>query len=71
MAMGVARGVSQFTGNQALTTVTGIGDEAFLATDHSALMMRKGDVLVNIDLQNSGVSVDAAEAMARKIASRL
>ena len=71
IAMGVAHGVSQFTGNQAITTVTGIGDEAFLATDHSALMMRKGDVLVNIDLQNSGVSVDAAETMARKIASRL
>jgi multidrug resistance efflux pump len=33
--------------------------------------MRKGDVLVNIDLRQAGISADAAEKMARKIASRL
>ena len=38
---------------------------------NSSLMMRKGDVLVQIDLRESGISADAAESMARKIADRL
>jgi hypothetical protein len=33
--------------------------------------MRKGDVMVNIDLRESGVSAEAAENMARTIAGRL
>ena len=33
--------------------------------------MRKGDVMVNIDLRASGVRVDAAEKIAAKIADRL
>jgi hypothetical protein len=34
-------------------------------------MMRKGDVMVNIDLRESGVSPEAAKTMARTIATRL
>lgn len=71
IAMGVARGVSQISGSQTFTAVPGVGDETYVAPEGSALMMRKGDVLVNIELQNSGVSADAAEAMAKKIASHL
>jgi len=34
-------------------------------------MMRKGDVLVQIDLRESGISAEAAQNMARKIAGHL
>jgi hypothetical protein len=33
--------------------------------------MRKGDVMVTIDLRQNGISADAAQQMARKIASHL
>ena len=49
----------------------GIGDEAYLAPGNSALMMRKGDVMVNIDLRESGVNADAAKKMASRIADHL
>jgi hypothetical protein len=51
--------------------VPGIGDEAYIAPGGSGFMMRKGDVMVNMDLRAGGVSVDAAEKIAAKIASRL
>jgi len=56
---------------ETFTPVEGIGDEAFMAPGNSALMMRKGDVMVNIDLRTSGISADAAQKMARTIADRL
>ena len=34
-------------------------------------MMRKGDVMVNIDLRATGIRPEAAEKMARMIADRL
>lgn len=34
-------------------------------------MLRKGDVLVQIDLRESGISATAAQNMGRKIASHL
>lgn len=58
-------------GMETFTPVNGIGDEAYVGPMGSSFMMRKGDVMVNIDLRVSGVSVDAAEQMARKIAGRL
>ena len=58
-------------GMDTFTTLDGVGDEAYIAPGNSALMMRKGDVLVQIDLRESGISPQAAESMARKIASRL
>lgn len=72
ITMGLARGaMKHISGMETFTTVDGIGDEAYLAPGNSALMMRKGDVMVNIDLRESGVSVDAAKKMAGKIAGRL
>lgn len=73
MALGLARGAMKMIagGMQTFQPVQGIGDEAYLAPGGSGLMMRKGDVMVNIDLRVGGVSVDAAEQMARTIAGRL
>ena len=72
ITMKIAHGaMKQISGMETFTTVDGIGDEAYLAPGNSALMMRKGDVMVNIDLRESGVSADAAKKMASKIAGRL
>jgi hypothetical protein len=72
MAMKFAHGAMQhISGMETFTSVPNIGDEAYIAPGGSAFMMRKGDVLVNIDLRASGMSVDAAEKIAAKIADRL
>jgi hypothetical protein len=70
--MGVTQKVMQHMSNVgSFTPVEGIGDDALLGPMGSTLMMRKGDVLVNMDLRASGVSADAAEKMARMIADHL
>jgi len=73
MTMGLARGAMKMVagGMQTMQTLQGIGDEAYLDPGGSGLMMRKGDVMVNIDLRVAGVSIEAAEQMARTIAGRL
>ena len=72
MAMKFAHGAMQhISGMDTFTAVLGVGDEAYLASGGSGVMMRKGDVLVNIDLRATGVSADAAEKIAAKIADRL
>ena len=73
ITMGIARGaMKHISGMETFTSVEGIGDEAYLAPGNSALMMRKGDVMVNIDLRGeSGVTADTAKKMASKIADRL
>jgi hypothetical protein len=72
MAMKFAHGAMQhISGMETFTAVPGIGDEAYLAPGGSGFMMRKGDVMVNIDLRASGVSADAAGKIAAKIADRL
>jgi hypothetical protein len=72
ITMGIAHGaMKHISGMETFTPLDGIGDEAYLAPGNSALMMRKGDVMVNIDLRESGVSADAAKKMASKIADRL
>ena len=72
MAMKLAHAAMQhISGMETFTAVPGIGDEAYIAPGGSAFMMRKGDVMVNIDLRASGVSLDAAEKITAKIASRL
>jgi zinc-ribbon domain len=72
ITMGLAHGaMKHISGMETFTSLDGIGDEAYLAPGNSALMMRKGDVMVNIDLRESGVSPDAAKKMAGKIAGRL
>lgn len=58
-------------GTENFTTVPGIGDEAYLAPMDSALLMRKGDVMVSIDMRTGGLNGEAAKAMARKIAANL
>jgi hypothetical protein len=72
MAMKLAHGAMKaISGMETFSPVSGIGDEAYIAPAGSAFMMRKGDVMVNIDLRASSVSLDAAEKIAAKIASRL
>ena len=58
-------------GMENFTTVPGIGDEAYLAPMNSALLLRKGDVMVNIDMRTGGLNAQAAKAMASKIAGNL
>jgi hypothetical protein len=58
-------------GMDTYTALPGIGDEAYLEPAGSGLLMRKGDVMVHINLGGSNVSPDAAKDMATKIASRL
>jgi zinc-ribbon domain len=58
-------------GMETFTPVEGIGDEAYIEPMGSGLLMRKGDVMVNMDLRVSGVSVEAAKTMAAKIADHL
>jgi hypothetical protein len=72
VVMAITRGaLKQVGGTQTFTPVEGVGDEAFLAPDNSSLLMRKGDVMVTVDLRASGISAEAAESMARTIADRL
>jgi hypothetical protein len=63
--------MKRVSGTETLTPIPGVGDDAFLAPDGSGLMMRKGDVMVNIDLRANGVSTDAAKKMATLIAGNL
>jgi len=62
---GIAGGVGGFQ------SLEGIGDEAYVGPMGSALMFRKGDVMVNLDLRMAGNNVEAAKAIAQKIVSRL
>jgi len=62
---GVAGGASGFQ------SVEGIGDEAYVGPMGSALIFRKGDVMVNLDLRMAGNNVEAAKVIAQKIASKL
>jgi hypothetical protein len=72
MAMNIARGaMTKISGPRTFTPVQGIGDEAYAGPAGSVLIMRKGDVMVSIDLRATGVTVDSAKKMASKIADRL
>lgn len=72
ITMGIAHGAMKHIGGMdTFTAVDGLGDEAYLASGNSSLMMRKGDVLVTIDLKEAGITADAAKKMASKIADRL
>ena len=61
----------QFGGKQNFTEVPGLGDEAFIAPGNSSVMMRKGDVLVTINLQSAGVSAEGGKKVAALIADKL
>ena len=73
LAMGFTRTAMKgaVAGMNTLQSVDGIGDEAYVMPMGSGLLMRKGDVLVQFDMRVNGISVDAAESMARTIAGRL
>jgi hypothetical protein len=72
LAMNLAHGaMKQIGGMETFTPVEDLGDEAYLAPMGSMLMMRKGDVLVQIDLRTAGLNADAGKKIAAKIASRL
>jgi hypothetical protein len=73
MTMKLAHGaMKQITGGMdTYTAVSGIGDEAYVAPGGSGFMMRKGDVMVQMELVGSGVSPDAAQKIGAKIADRL
>jgi hypothetical protein len=72
MAMKLAHGAMKaISGMETFSSVSGVGDEAYIAPGGSAFMMRKGDVMVNIDLRATTVGLKAAEQIAAKIAGRL
>jgi len=58
-------------GMDTFTPVSGLGDEAYVEPMGSGLMMRKGDVMVNIDLRMAGNDADAAKKIAADMAGRL
>ena len=51
--------------------VRGLGDEAYIAPMGAAVMFRKGDVMVSIDLRSVNNNAEAAKMVAQKIAARL
>jgi zinc-ribbon domain len=73
MTMKLAHGAMQHmvAGVETFTAVPNTGDEAYIAPGGSGFMMRKGDVMVNMELVGTGVSADAAAKIAAKIADRL
>jgi hypothetical protein len=58
-------------GMDTFTPVSGLGDEAYIEPMGSGLMLRKNDVMVNIDLRRAGNNADAGKIIAAKIADRL
>jgi len=72
MTMKITTGaMKHISGMKTFTEVDGVGDEAYLGPMASVFMLRKGDVLVNMNLQASGVTPDAAKKMGEIIAGRL
>ena len=58
-------------GMDTFTPVAGVGDEAYVEPMGSGVMMRKGDVMVNIDLRMAGQNAQAGKQIAAIIAGRL
>ena len=72
MVMKMSHGaMKSISGMETFQALSGLGDEAYLEPMGSGLMMRKGDVMVNIDMRTAGLNAEAAKAMAAKIAGRL
>lgn len=72
MTMKLSRAaMGQFGGIKTFTPLQGVGDEAYVLPAGSGLMMRKGDVMVHIDLRMADLNVDAAKILAAKIADRI
>lgn len=58
-------------GMDTFTAIPGVGDEAYVEPMGSGIMMRKGDVMVNIDMRTAGQNADAGKQIAGIIAGRL
>ncbi len=72
MLMKLSHGaMKSVAGMDTFTPISGIGDEAYLQPMGSGLMMRKGDVMVNIDLRAAGLNAEGAKTIAAKIAGGL
>lgn len=56
---------------QAFQRLSGIGDEAYFAATGNAVLMRKGDVMVNISVGSGENKSEAARKIASAIAGRL
>lgn len=73
LAMKLAHGAmkSVAAGMDTFTPVAGVGDETYVGPMGSSVMLRKGDVMVNIDLRTAGQNADAGKQIAALIAGRL
>lgn len=73
MAMKLSHGAlkSIAGGMDTFTPIAGVGDEAYVEPMGSGIMMRKGDVMVNIDLRMASQNADAGKQIAAIIANRL
>lgn len=73
LAMKLAHGAmkSVAAGMDTFTPVAGVGDETYVEPMGSGVMLRKGDVMVNIDLRTVGQNADAGKQIAALIAGRL
>ena len=56
---------------QTFQPLQGVGDEAYLAATGNSVLMRKGDVMVNINLGTADNRNEAAKKIASAIAGRL
>jgi hypothetical protein len=73
LAMKLAHGAMKnvVAGMETFTPVAGVGDETYVEPMGSGVMLRKGDVMVNIDLRTAGQNADAGKQIAALIAGRL
>ena len=69
MAHGAMKNIA--AGMDTFTPVPGVGDETYVGPMGSSVMLRKGDVMVNIDLRTAGQNADAGKQIATLIAGRL
>ena len=58
-------------GMDTFTSLPGVGDEAYIEPMGSGIMLRKGDVMVNIDLRTANQNAEAGKQIAAIVVSRL
>jgi hypothetical protein len=58
-------------GMDTFTAIPGLGDEGYVVPGGAAIVMRKGDVMVNIDLRSAGLDAEGGKKIAALIAQRL
>jgi hypothetical protein len=69
--MKLTKAATQFGGKSAFTEAPGLGDEALIGPMGNPVMMRKGDVLVTINVLAQGVSPEGSKKVAALIADRM